>query len=79
MRLALQESGGLRATAAVQSPVPMRGARLTPLQRALVLCFVTLLIAAQVFGAIYSSARRVTSPSTSPPASGPLPANSGSF
>jgi hypothetical protein len=42
MALALQESGGLRRAAPVQSPVPM-GARLAPWQRAAVLCFVVLL------------------------------------
>jgi predicted amidophosphoribosyltransferase len=41
MRTVLQESGGLRHTAPVQSPVPVR-ARLSPVQRMLVLSFVAL-------------------------------------
>lgn len=38
----LQESGGLRRTAPVQSPVPV-GQALTPLQRLLVVTFVALI------------------------------------
>jgi hypothetical protein len=75
MHLALQESGGLRLTAPVQSPVPVRvGARLSPLQRALVLCFVALLVIAQIVGALYASTRRsVSVPAGFPP---PQPASS---
>jgi hypothetical protein len=63
MHLLLQESGGLRATAPVQSPVPVRVRhRLTPLQRALVLCFLLVLVAAQFVVAFW------------PPAPRPLPA-----
>jgi hypothetical protein len=59
MTLILQESGGLRATAAVQSPVPVRvGARLSPVQRVLVLVFVAILFAAQIMTAIYAAAWR---------------------
>jgi predicted amidophosphoribosyltransferase len=59
MTLLLQESGGLRATAAVQSPVPVRvGARLSPIQRILVLVFVAILFAAQIMSAIYAAAWR---------------------
>jgi len=42
MNLLLQESGGLRRTAAVQSPVPVR-ATLSLMQRLVVLAFVLLL------------------------------------
>jgi hypothetical protein len=42
MNLLLQESGGLRRTAAVQSPVPVRGT-LSLVQRLFVLAFVLLL------------------------------------
>jgi hypothetical protein len=60
MHLLLQESGGARATAPVQSPVPIRaGHRLSPLQRALVLCFVLLLAAAQLISALYLGSRRI--------------------
>lgn len=59
MHLLLQESGGLRATAPVQSPVPVRALnRLTPLQRALVLCFLLVLVAAQLVGAFWPPAPR---------------------
>jgi len=59
MHLVLQESGGLRSTAAVQSPVPVRARnRLTPLQRALILCFVLLLFVAHVVGALYMGSRK---------------------
>jgi hypothetical protein len=52
MRLALQESGGLRRTAAVQSPVPVRGgARLSPLMRLAVFGFAALLALASALGA----------------------------
>lgn len=74
MHLVLQESGGLRLTSPVQSPVPVRvGARLSPLQRALVLCFVALLVVAQIVGALYASTRRaVSAPVGFPP---PAPAS----
>ncbi|MGH7506453.1 MAG: hypothetical protein ACRELX_12410 [Longimicrobiales bacterium] len=59
MHLMLQESGGLRSTAPVQSPVPIRArGRLTRLQRALVLCFVLLLAIAHIVGALYMGSRR---------------------
>lgn len=51
MELVLQESGGLRRTAPVQSPVPVR-ARLSVGQRVVVLGFVVLLVAAYVLGAL---------------------------
>ncbi|MBI4544385.1 MAG: zinc ribbon domain-containing protein [Gemmatimonadetes bacterium] len=52
MALLLQESGGLRHTAPVQSPVPVRaGARLSAVQRALVLGFVALLAFASLVAA----------------------------
>ena len=56
MHTVLQESGGMRATAPVQSPVPVR-VRLTPLQRALVLAFVLTLVAAQVLAAVFADRR----------------------
>lgn len=56
MQLVLQESGGLRRTAPVQSPVPVPGgARLSPIQRILLLCFLALLIVGQVVGVLYSN------------------------
>ena len=74
MTTLLQESGGLRATAPVQSPVPVRVRdRLSPLQRALVLAFVFTLVAAQVLTAVFAD-RRVRTAEASGPASGPLPA-----
>ena len=42
----LQESGGLRFTAAVQSPVPVRSDRLSPALRLVLLLLVALLAAA---------------------------------
>ncbi len=58
MHTLLQESGGLRATAPVQSPVPVQArARLSPLQRALVLAFVVTLVAAQVLAAVFADRR----------------------
>lgn len=60
MHLVLQESGGLRLTAPVQSPMPVRAHdRLSPFQRLLVLCFVLLLFGAQVLVALFASSRRV--------------------
>lgn len=43
METHLQESGGLRRAAPVQSPVPSSASRLTPVQRALVACFLAVL------------------------------------
>ena len=58
MHLLLQESGGLRATAPVQSPVPVRVQhRLTPLQRALILGVLLVLVAAQFVGAFFGTWR----------------------
>lgn len=53
MHTVLQESGGLRWTAAVQSPVPVRGtSALSLTQRVLILCFLLLLIVGQIIGAL---------------------------
>jgi hypothetical protein len=72
MQLVLQESGGLRRTAAVQSPVPVGGrASLTLVQRLVVLTFVILLFLVQVIGAIYASASRPSPPFG--PTPGPTP------
>jgi predicted amidophosphoribosyltransferase len=70
MHTLLQESGGLRATAPVQSPVPVRvRGRLSPLQRALVLAFVVTLFAAQVLAAVFADRRAgVRLPGTTPAA-----------
>ena len=55
MHLLLQESGGLRRTAAVQSPVPVRvSSRLSLKQRVLVLGFVIALVAAQILAAVFA-------------------------
>lgn len=70
MHTVLQESGGMRATAPVQSPVPVR-VRLTPLQRALVLAFVLTLIAAQVLAAVFADRRSGVRPSAPIPAAVP--------
>ncbi len=52
MSTLLQESGGMRATAPVQSPVPVRaGSRLSRGQRLVVLGFVVLLALAQILAA----------------------------
>jgi hypothetical protein len=49
MRLVLQESGGERWAAAIQSPVPMRGgARLTRAQRAILFGFLVLFAVGQL-------------------------------
>ncbi len=62
MHTILQESGGLRATAPVQSPVPVRGRdRLSALQRALVRAVGLTLIAAQVLAAVFAN-RRAAAP-----------------
>lgn len=68
MRLVLQESGGLRRTAAVQSPVPVRGRQpLSVAQRLVVLAFVILLFLVQLIGALYASASRFSPPAGSAP------------
>jgi hypothetical protein len=60
MQLLLQESGGLRATSPVQSPVPVRvRSRLTPVQRVLLLLVVALLFTSQVLLAVFASASRL--------------------
>lgn len=70
MHMVLQESGGLRATAPVQSPVPVRvGNRLSRLQRALMLAFVVTLVAAQVLAAVFADRRAgIAAPGTAPAA-----------
>ena len=76
MRLTLQESGGLRRTAPVQSPVPVSGGpRLSLLQRMLLFCFLALLIVSQVLGAIYATAARPASPLPQPASAGVIPAD----
>lgn len=78
MHLVLQESGGLRLTAAVQSPVPVRvGDRLSPIQRMVVLGFVLLLFAAQVLAVFYASSWRPLPVAGSPPADETVPAAGG--
>ena len=58
MHMVLQESGGARRTAPVQSPVPVRAsARLSPAQRTLLLAFVLLLVLAQIALALQATAR----------------------
>jgi len=53
MRTVLQESGGLRRTAPVQSPVPVNaGANLSSAQRLALLGFLMLLLLGQTFGAL---------------------------
>ena len=53
MTLLLQESGGLRATAPVQSPVPVGvRARLGPVQRAVVLGCALLVVLAMLVGVV---------------------------
>jgi hypothetical protein len=74
MTLALQESGGLRRTAAVQSPVPVRrSARLSPVQRAIVLAFVLLLALAHLVAALLPGARLPGLPLAQPLGSGFAP------
>lgn len=51
MATALQESGGARRTAPVQSPVPVHGMRLSRFQRVVVLGFLALLALGQFMGA----------------------------
>jgi hypothetical protein len=70
MQLVLQESGGLRRTAPVQSPVPVNVRdRLSPIQRLVVLAFVLLLFMVQLLGAMYATAIRL-SPPLGPPERG---------
>lgn len=69
MRLLLQESGGMRRTAAVQSPVPVRP-RLSPVQRGLVLGFLVLLALAHLLGALQGLGRRPGAPLPQPLGSG---------
>jgi hypothetical protein len=53
MRTVLQESGGLRMTAPVQSPIPVRaGANLSPARRLALLGFLMLLLLGQIFGSL---------------------------
>jgi len=53
MRTVLQESGGLRRTAPVQSPVPVGvAANLSSAQRLALLGFLMLLLLGQIFGAL---------------------------
>lgn len=55
MRTLLQETGGLRLTAPVQSPVPVRvGHRLSVTQRIALLGFLAVLLLGQFFGALLS-------------------------
>lgn len=63
MTTLLQESGGLRLTAPVQSPMPVRGVRLTPLQKLIVLGFLLLLVLGNLLAAF---GPRV--PASAPPA-----------
>jgi hypothetical protein len=65
MRTILQESGGLRQTAPVQSPMPVR-ARLTPLQRVLVLGFLVLLAVGNALAAFAPRTPRLAPPATAP-------------
>ena len=69
MRTVLQESGGLRLTAPVQSPVPVRArGRLSPGQRLALLGVVVLLLLSQVLGALLAS--RGFAPSWTPAPAG---------
>jgi len=70
MTLRLQESGGARWTAAVQSPVPVRGTRrLSRAQRAVLLGVVVLFCLAQV---LYSFAPLLPHPTFRSGSPGPL-------
>jgi hypothetical protein len=74
MQTLLQESGGLRRTAAVQSPVPVRP-RLSAFQRALVLGFIVLLALAHLMGALQGLGRKPGVPLSQPLGTGqPMPA-----
>jgi hypothetical protein len=75
MNLLLQESGGLRRTAAVQSPVPVR-ATLSLMQRMLVLAFVLLLALVHVLAGLHGLGRRPGAPLPQPLGAGAaLPAS----
>jgi len=77
MHLVLQESGGLRMTAPVQSPMPVRARdRLSPVQRTFVLCVVLVLFAVQVLVAIYASNWRAT-PAARVPTEPAVPGSTG--
>jgi hypothetical protein len=53
MRTVLQESGGLRRTAPIQSPVPLNAAaNLSSAQRLALLGFLMVLLLGQIFGAL---------------------------
>jgi hypothetical protein len=74
MALLLQESGGARRVPPVQSPVPVRVLRLSMFQRVLLFCFVMLMLAVQVVGVLYASARRLApAASAVPTVPAPLP------
>ncbi len=73
MHTLLQESGGLRRTAPVQSPVPVR-ARLSTLQRAVVFVCLVMLALVHVLGAIHAIGRRPGLPLPQPLGSGVMPA-----
>jgi hypothetical protein len=81
MHTVLQESGGLRWTAAVQSPVPVRGgAALSMTQRVLILCFLLLLIVGQLIGALFGCAAgtfQTEAATDSTPVRMPVPAAAG--
>lgn len=77
MRLILQESGGARRTAPVQSPIPVRVLRLSTLQRLLLLCFLLLMFAMHVIGTLYASARRLAPPTGRAAPVAPLPSPAG--
>lgn len=62
----LQESGGMRRTAPIQSPVPVSGARLGPLTRAVLAIFVAVL-------ALGYLAYLLPPPARHPPAATALP------
>jgi hypothetical protein len=74
MHMVLQESGGARRTAPVQSPVPVRvSARLSTAQRTLLLAFLLLLVLSQIALALQASFRR---PAPSPQSQPATPAGS---
>jgi hypothetical protein len=74
MTLVLQESGGLRRTSPVQSPVPVSArSRLSLLQRVLLLGFVVLLAVAQLLSALHHVARRPGVPLPQPLGTGHTP------
>jgi hypothetical protein len=77
MHLILQESGGARRTAPVQSPIPVRVLRLSTVQRVVLLCFLLLMFAVQVIGTLYASARRLAPVVSRPVPSAPVPSPAG--